>query len=197
MEHTDMKLEDLICPWALRDPLSLEYHNLRWGKLPKEDSELFALLELEVFSSGLSWSLILSREKRIRECCLDMDPEALAEVSDSFLESLLRDSRMIRNRSKVYWLRENARAFLKIQKAEGSFKRYLDKILGEPVDHRPRPGEIPPSSNPDSERLAADMKRWGFKGVGPVVAYSFMQAVGYVNDHVITCPYRGNSRNNF
>ena len=197
MKHTDNKLEGLICPWALKDPLSLEYHNLRWGKMPEEDSELFALLELEILSSGLSWSLILSREKRIRECCLNMNPEALAEVTDSFLESLLQDPRMIRNRSKVYGLRENARAFFKIQKTEGSFKAYLDRFLGEPVDHRLKPGEVPPSKNADSERLAADLKCWGFKGVGPVVAYSFMQAVGYVNDHVITCPYRGDNKNNF
>lgn len=178
-----------VCSWVkVHDPLELAYHDQEWGKPLYDDQALFELLCLEMYQAGLSWSTVLHKRQAFRQAFYQYDVQAVAQMTDSDLDSLLGNADLIRHRGKLYATRTNARAFLVIQERFGSFATYLWAF----VEHRPICQSVTayrdlPSKTPLSERLAKDLKKRGFNFVGPVMAYSFLQAAGLINDHENTC----------
>ncbi|MGE3954838.1 MAG: DNA-3-methyladenine glycosylase I [Parachlamydiales bacterium] len=161
------------------NPLYAEYHDTEWGVPVHDDRRLFEMLLLEGAQAGLSWETILKRREGYRRAFHAFDPHKVAAMSDSSLESLLQNPEIIRNRAKVFAARQNAQAFLEIQREFGSFDHYLWRfVAGAPLIRKGRE---------ESEALSADLKRRGMKFVGPTIIYAFMQAVGMVNDHRPEC----------
>ena len=165
-----------------------EYHDKEWGRPLHDDRQLFEMLVLEGMQAGLSFAMILKRRAAYRLVFHGFDPVKVAKMSDEELEELRQDQRIIRNRLKIYSARRNALVFLKIQKEFGSFDRYVWAF----VDHKPIVGKWKvfkdvPCSSLESLNLSKDLKKRGMTFVGPKIVYSFMQAVGMVNDHIQDC----------
>jgi DNA-3-methyladenine glycosylase I len=175
------------CEWA-RTPLSTDYHDREWGVPVHDDQILFEFLILEGAQAGLSWETILRKRDAYRAAFDAFDPDRVARFTSSRVERLLRDPGIVRNRLKIESAVSNARAFLAVQDEFSSFDRYVWRF----VEGRPRRNawqslrEIPPRT-PESDALSRDLRRRGFRFVGSTICYAFMQAVGLVNDHVITC----------
>ena len=177
------------CAWAgERDLAMLAYHDEDWGVPVHDDRDLFELLTLEGAQAGLSWSTILHKRAGYRAAFAGFDPEVVARYGALDVERLLRDPGIVRNRLKVESTIANARAVLAVQAAEGS----LDRLLWSFVGGRPRVnrfaglGEIP-AQTPESAAMSKELKRRGFRFVGPTVCYALMQSAGLVNDHEVTC----------
>lgn len=176
------------CPWAGSDPLMQAYHDDQWGRPVHDDRLLFEMLSLEGAQAGLSWRSILQRRAAYQTLFDNFEPTLVARYDEAKIAALLADARIIRNRAKIRSVVSNARAFLQLQAEHGSFARYLWAF----VDDRPRlncfqsMAELP-AATPESRALAADLKRRGFRFVGPVICYAWMQACGLVNDHVAGC----------
>src|SRR5690606_17321150 len=183
-----MKLMKQRCWWPGEDPLYIEYHDTEWGVPLHDDQTLFEFLSLEGQQAGLSWITVLRKRDQYRRAFLDFDPVQVARMSDDTIEALLQDTGLIRNRLKLYSIRNNAIAFLAVQKEFGSFARYMwDFVDGKPVDGmRTGKGDIPATSEV-SDAMSRDMKKRGFKFVGSTILYAHMQATGMVNDHVHDC----------
>ena len=187
-------MEEKICPWALKDPDSRKYHDERWCRLVLEDRELFALLELESFSVGLSWRLILKKEALLRAAFDSFDPVLCAQYGPEKVEKLLALPGMIHSRGKIESVIKNAKAFLAVQEECGTFLSYLRSFAkGDRIDHRLSREEDRPTVDSLSRALAKDMKKRHFSYLGPVILYSYLQAVGIVDDHLVTCPFHGKS----
>jgi len=175
------------CDWA-RTPLSIAYHDREWGVPVHDDRTLFEFLILEGAQAGLSWETILRKRDAYRAAFAGFDPARVARFTPSRVERLLRNPGIVRNRLKVESTVSNARAFLAVQDEFGSFDRF---VWGY-VDGRPRRNawrtlrEIP-ARTAESDILSRDLRQRGFRFVGSTICYAFMQAVGLVNDHVITC----------
>lgn len=186
-----MKEEQTRCPWAESDPYSRQYHDTRWCVPLHDEHELYAMLVLEGMQAGLSWRLILKREKGIRQACDDLDPAKIVHYDDAKEQELLKDERMIRSHAKIHALVTNAAAFQKVQAEWGSFDRYIWHFTdGKVIDHHLQKQEDMPSQNELSKTVSADLKKRGFRYCGPVIIYSYLQAVGIINDHLDTCPWR-------
>nr|NIS40121.1 DNA-3-methyladenine glycosylase I [Desulfuromonadales bacterium] len=176
------------CDWCGDDPLYQRYHDEEWGVPVHDDRQLFEFLILEGAQAGLSWITILRKREGYREAFAGFDPHQVARFSDRQLDKLLQNPAIVRNRRKVYAARNNARAFLAVQEAFGSFADYIWGF----VEHRPiqnawrRHADIP-ATTPESDALAKDLKKRGFKFVGSTIMYAHMQATGMVNDHVTDC----------
>jgi DNA-3-methyladenine glycosylase I len=166
-----------------------EYHDREWGVPVHDDLHLFEMLILEGAQAGLSWETILKRRSGYRLAFYEFDPVKVAEMTDDELERLRNDPGIIRNRLKIFAARKNAIVFLKIQKEFGSFDRYLWAFVGGKaiVNRFHSLKEIPPKT-PISDALSKDLKKRGMTFVGSTIMYAYMQAVGLVNDHIITCP---------
>jgi DNA-3-methyladenine glycosylase I len=166
----------------------LAYHDEEWGVPSHDDRHLFELLTLEGAQAGLSWSTILNKRDGYRLAFAGFDPEAVAELGPKDVERLLEDPGIVRNRLKVESAVLNAARILDVQKELGSFDDYLWSFVdGKPVvGGRRRLSELPAETE-TSRVLSRDLKRRGFRFVGPTVCYAFMQAVGMVNDHTIDC----------
>lgn len=165
-----------------------EYHDREWGIPVYEDNHLFEMLILEGMQAGLSWETILKRRENYRKAFYQFDPNKVARMQDTELELLLQNEGIIRNRLKIYAIRQNAKAFLKIQKEFGSFSNYLWRFVGgKPlINHRASLKEIP-AYTLESDVLSKDLKKRGMTFVGSKIIYAYMQAVGLVNDHLIDC----------
>ena len=179
-------MERTRCRWA--DPTSelyLAYHDQEWGRPEHDDQKLFEMLILEGFQAGLSWITILKKREAFRRAFDGFDPAAVAGYGPEKLEALMADSGIVRNRRKIHAAVQNAKAFLAIQEEYGSFDRYLWGFTGGQVilntDDAVR------ASSELSDRISADLKRRGMNFVGTVIIYSFLQAVGVVNDHETGC----------
>jgi len=172
----------------------LIYHDTEWGVPVHDDRELFERLILEGFQAGLSWQTILRKRPAFRTAYLGFDPAVVAAFGDADRQRLLGDAGIVRNRAKVDASVGNARAFLAVQAAAGSFDAYLGAIVTQPAAPRPWGttfAEIP-ATTPVSDALAADLRARGFKFVGSTIVYAFMQSVGLVDDHLPGCwRYRG------
>ena len=169
----------------------IQYHDTRWCKPEHRDRELFAMLVLEGMQAGVSWALILNREEAFREAFDGFDPETVASYGEAKIAELMRNGGIIRNRSKIRAAVTNARAFLKVQEEFGTFDRYIWSFTdGEVVDHHLEDVRDMPAKDALSERVSADLKRRGFKFVGPVIVYSYLQGIGVINDHWEHCDYR-------
>lgn len=175
------------CAWAKNERL-IKYHDEEWGKPVYDDRTLFEFLVLEGAQAGLSWDTILARREAYRRAFDGFDPEKVARYGPEKVAALLADPGIIRNRLKVTSAIQNARAFLRVQEEFGSFARYLWSFVdGSPRINAWHSLSEVPATSPESDRLSRDLKKRGFSFVGSTICYAFMQAVGMVNDHVVTC----------
>ena len=178
------------CAWVpADDPLYIAYHDEEWGRPVRDDRRLFEMLTLEGAQAGLSWITILKRREGYRRAFAEFDAERIARFGEADVARLLADPGIIRNRAKVESTIRNARAFLALQEQEtGGFSSFLWGFVGgEPrINSWQAPKEIPAESL-ESKAMSKELKRRGFGFVGPTVCYAFMQAVGMVDDHLLTC----------
>jgi DNA-3-methyladenine glycosylase I len=176
------------CGWCGTDPLYIAYHDDAWGVPAHDDRHLFEMLILEGAQAGLSWITILRKREAYRKAFLGFDPIRVAALTDRDLETMLQNPGIVRNRLKVYSARDNARAFLEVQRECGSFDAYLWSFVGgSPKVNHPKSLAEVPAVTPEAEVLSKALKKRGFRFVGPTIMYAFMQAVGMVDDHVATC----------
>lgn len=176
------------CLWPGNDPLYQAYHDTEWGKPMHDDHALFELLMLEGFQSGLSWITILRKRAHFRDAFENFDFNLVANWSDEALAMQMQNPLIIRNRLKIWSVRTNARAFIRIQENFGSFDRFIWAFVNDkPKINHFTAQEALPSSTDLSEQVSKELKKWGFKFVGPTICYSFMQAAGLVNDHITSC----------
>lgn len=175
------------CGWAKSD-LAIEYHDAEWGVPVRDDRKLFELLILEGAQAGLSWDTILRKRENYRAAFDDFDAEKIAQYDQKKQIELLQDEGIIRNRLKIASAVANAGAFLKIQAEFGSFNSYIWRFVdGKPVFHLWKTLAEVPSANFVSDAISKELKKRGFNFVGSTIMYSFMQACGLVNDHLVTC----------
>lgn len=172
------------CAWAGSAPEYVAYHDEEWGRPLRGDRELFERLSLEAFQSGLSWITVLRKRPAFREVFAGFDPAAVAAFGTEDVARLLADARIIRNRAKVEATVANARAVLAL---DGSFSDLLWSFAPEPRDAPPATLADVPATSPESVAMAKELKRRGFRFVGPTTAYALMQATGMVDDHVADC----------
>lgn len=176
------------CDWARGDPLMVAYHDEEWGVPVHDDRTLFEFLVLEGAQAGLSWLTILRKRERFREAFQGFDPERVSRYGARDVARLLSDPGIVRNRAKIEAAVENARRVLEIRDERGSFDAYLQTFTGGgPIVHRYRTAREVPSSTDRSRALSGDLRKRGFRFVGPTICYAFMQAVGMVNDHLVSC----------
>jgi DNA-3-methyladenine glycosylase I len=181
--------ESLRCPWAGTDPLYVAYHDEEWGVPSRDDRHLFEMLILEGAQAGLSWITVLRKREGYRKAFAGFDPAKVARFGPGDVERLLGDPGIIRNRLKVESAIGNARAFLSLQNEAGSFAAWLWAFVdGRPVKNDFREIREVPARTPLAERISKDLLKRGFRFVGPTIVYAFLQAVGVVNDHLVTCP---------
>ncbi len=175
------------CSWP-RTELDIRYHDEEWGVPVHDDRVLFELLILEGAQAGLSWSTILNKREHYRDALDGFDPERVARYTARKLARLLTNPGLVRNRLKIQSLPINARAFLATAEEFGSFDAYLWRYVnGRPMQTRRRAlGDIP-ARTAESDAMSKDLLKRGFKFVGSTICYAYMQAVGLVNDHVVTC----------
>ena len=175
------------CAWPKSD-LDIAYHDREWGVPVHDDRVLFEFLILEGAQAGLSWSTILRKRDDYRRAFAGFDPARVARFSPTEVDRLLADPGIVRHRLKVESAVTNARAFLEVRREHGSFDGYLWRFVGgRPIQNARRTlREVPPTT-PESDALSKDLKRRGFRFVGPTICYAYMQAVGMVNDHEVGC----------
>jgi DNA-3-methyladenine glycosylase I len=182
------------CTWATDDPLYRRYHDQEWGKPVRDDTRLFEKLCLEGFQAGLSWLTILRKREGFRAAFAGFDIARVARFGPSDVERLLADPGIVRHRGKIEAAIGNAQAAQALIGKEGSLSGFVWRFV-PPRDERPRTFDWDTlrklASTPSSQRLSAELKRRGFRFVGPTTVYAFMQAMGLVDDHVEGCPARG------
>jgi DNA-3-methyladenine glycosylase I len=177
------------CEWApLENPVYLAYHDEEWGVPVHDDGKLFEMLVLEGAQAGLSWSTILNKREGYRRAFAGFDPAKVARFDARKVKRLLADPSIVRNRLKVESTVANAKAVIRVQEEDGSLDAFLWSFIdGVPkVNRFGKLGDIP-SETAESKAMSKDLKRRGFRFVGPTVCYAFMQACGLVNDHVVSC----------
>lgn len=177
------------CTWCGEDPLYVAYHDREWGVPCHDERTLFEFLILEGAQAGLSWITILRKRENYRRAFDDFAVEKIARYGDADVARLLGDAGIVRNRLKISAAIDNARATLNLYESSGS----LDALLWQFVDGRPvinhwRSMREVPSHTPTAVTISKELKRRGFRFVGPTIIYSLMQATGMVNDHLVTCP---------
>ena len=176
------------CPWCGDDPLYQHYHDHVWGVPVHDDRTLFEFLLLEGAQAGLSWITVLRKRDNYRRLFDDFDATKIARYTPKKIERLLTDPGIIRNRLKVESAVSNARAFLEVQAEFGSFDTYIwDFVDGQPIINRRRSMKQVPAKTTIAETLSKDLKKRGFRFVGPTIVYAHMQATGMVNDHLTDC----------
>ena len=176
------------CPWCLGFAEYVTYHDTEWGVPVVDDRTHFEFLVLESAQAGLSWSTVLKKREGYRNAFADFDYEIVAEFPDSYVEELLQDKSIIRNSLKIKGAINNAKRFMEVQKEFGSFSNYIWGFVGgKPIQSSLKSMENAPATTLDSERLAKDMKKRGFKFLGSTTLYAHMQATGLVNDHLMGC----------
>ena len=176
------------CAWARGSELEQAYHDQEWGVPLHDDRRLFEFLILEGAQAGLSWATILRKRENYRLAFAGFDPTRVARFTDARQQKLMQDSGIVRNRLKIAAAVQNARAFLQAQKEFGSFDNFIWGFIGgKPIVNRRRRHRDIPAVTTEAEAMSRELKRRGFKFVGPTICYAFMQAVGMVNDHTLDC----------
>ncbi len=174
--------------WNTDNPLYIKYHDEEWGVPVHDDRTLFEFLVLEGFQAGLTWELILKRREAMRKAFENFDPKKIAKYTAKDVERLLGNPSVIRNRAKISATVNNARRFAEIQKEFGSFDAFVWRFVrGRVIDHSLKNFSGMPSESEESKAMSKELKKRGFKFVGPTICYAFMQAVGMVNDHLVHC----------
>ena len=180
-------VEIIRCPWA-KNELSIRYHDTEWGVPQHDDRVLFEFLVLEGAQAGLSWDTILRKRENYRAAFDNFDPKAISRYGQRKMDSLMRDEGIVRNRLKILSAVKNAKAFLAVQKEFGSFEQYIWQFVGgKPRVNRLRALTQIASRTTESDAMSKELKKRGFTFVGSTICYAFMQAVGMVNDHLVTC----------
>jgi DNA-3-methyladenine glycosylase I len=176
------------CPWPKQDPLYVAYHDDEWGMPERDDRALFEKLILDGFQAGLSWITILRKRDNFRRAFNGFDPAVIARYDRRKIATLMNDVGIVRNRAKIEGTVASARAFLDVMEKGPGFSALLwDFVDGRPqINHRRRMGDVP-AETPVSRAISKELVGRGFKFVGPTIIYAFMQAVGMVNDHLVTC----------
>ena len=176
------------CTWCEKDDLYRNYHDNEWGKPVYDDATLFEFLILETFQAGLSWYTVLAKRENFRSAFDNFDWNKIAQYSEKKMATLAEDSGIIRNKLKIKATVTNAQAFINIQEEFGTFSKYIWGFVGgKPIQNKIAPGDPYPATSPESDRLAKDMKKRGFKFLGTTILYAHLQATGLVNDHLTTC----------
>ncbi|KPJ78948.1 MAG: DNA-3-methyladenine glycosylase [Deltaproteobacteria bacterium SG8_13] len=176
------------CDWCGQDPLYVAYHDQEWGLPAYDDRRLFEMLVLEGAQAGLNWLTILRKRENYRQAFDRFDPETMAAYGPADVRRLMSDTGIVRNRLKIEAAVENARAFLAVSEAYGSFQRFIWRYVDfVPLQNRWRSISEIPAMTAVSDRMSRDLKKRGFKFVGPTICYAYMQSVGMVNDHVVHC----------
>mgnify|MGYP005748022315 CR=1 FL=1 len=176
------------CPWCLGFPQYIEYHDQEWGVPVYDDRVHFEFLVLESAQAGLSWATVLKKREGYRRAFADFDYKVVAEFPESYVQELLQDASIIRNGAKIRSAINNARRFMEVQEEFGSFSKYIWSFVGgKSIQNSLRAGEAYPATSPESDALAKDLKKRGFKFLGSTVMYAHMQATGLINDHLVEC----------
>jgi DNA-3-methyladenine glycosylase I len=183
-----MTAEVRPCPWVGDDPSMRRYHDEEWGVPLFDPRRTFEFLLLETMQAGLSWRVVLHKRAALREAFAGFDPERVAAFEEQDVATMLADARLIRHRGKLEAAIGNARAFLALEEGPGFVPHAWSFVGGAPRQNRYRRLDEVPSVTPESEALAGDLRRRGFRFVGPTVLYAHMQATGMVNDHLLSCP---------
>jgi len=176
------------CAWAGDDPLHIQYHDEEWGAPVHDDRHLFEMLILEGAQAGLSWSTILKKRQAYRQAFDNFNPQKVARYDEDKIQELLTNPGIVRNRLKVRSAVGNAQAVLEVQAEFGSFDAYIWGFVGgKPKVNAWKALSELPAKTEESRAMSKDLRRRGFKFVGPTICYAFMQAVGMVNDHTADC----------
>lgn len=177
------------CPWCQgSEPSMTTYHDTEWGVPVHEDHTHFEYLLLESAQAGLSWRTILQKREGYRRAFAGFDPAAVARYTEADQQRLLGDPGIIRHRAKIASAITNARAFLRVQEAYGSFDQYIWRFVeGRPMQRQWEEESAIPAVSPESTTMSRELKRQGFSFLGPTTCYAYMQAVGMVNDHLLRC----------
>ena len=178
------------CGWA-KGEKDILYHDTEWGVPSHEDGYIFEMLILEGFQAGLSWNTILQKRENFRKAFDNFDYRKMAKYDEMKLNELLKNEGIIRNRLKINSTVTNARAFMKVQKEFGSFAKYIWNFTDNKriINKWKELSEVPATSEL-SDKISKDLKKRGFKFVGSTIIYSFLQAIGIIDDHLISCPYK-------
>jgi DNA-3-methyladenine glycosylase I len=176
------------CPWSLKDPIYIAYHDEEWGVPERDPERLFAKLVLDGFQAGLSWILILRKRDNFHRAFDGFDPERIVRYNARKLAALKADAGIIRNTAKIEGTVKNARAYLALRDAGTNFSDFIWSFTdGKTLQNRWKAAKQVPAETDESRAMAKELKRRGFTFCGPTVCYAFMQAVGIVNDHLTTC----------
>jgi DNA-3-methyladenine glycosylase I len=195
MDKGNLMTEKKRCTWAESDPLLREYHDKEWGRPVRDGRAMWEMLMLEGFQAGLSWLTILRKREAFRKAFREFDPAKVARFNEKDIARLLANEGIIRSRAKIEATIAGARIFLAMEKdGEGFAKTMWAHVGGKPVENLT---SNVPAKTPLSAAISADLKKRGFKFVGPVIVYAWMQAVGMVDDHAPGCFLRGGKRSHF
>lgn len=188
------KMDKKRCEWVTNDPIYIKYHDEEWGSLDQfqDDHYLFEMLILEGAQAGLNWITILKRRQNYRKAFDYFDPVIVASYTEDKKNELLNNKGIIRNKRKIESAIKNAKAFLDIQNTHGSFHEFLWEFVGKKqvINHWKRQEDVPASTNL-SVQLSEELRKRGFSFVGPIICYSYLQAVGLINDHIEDCFLNG------
>ncbi len=178
------------CGWENSEEMII-YHDNEWGKPVYDDKKLFEFLTLEGMQAGLSWSTILSKRESFRKAFDDYDLDLIKNYNEDKLNSLYDNKDIIRNKLKIKSVVNNAKCFIEVQKEFGSFSKYIWQFVNnkQVINNFKKLSDVPVLTQ-ESINMSKDLKRRGFKFVGPTICYAYMQAVGLVNDHLIDCDYK-------
>ena len=183
-----MKEEITRCPWPTKDPLYFRYHDEEWGVPVFDDRQLLAKLILDGAQAGLSWITVLRKRENYWQAFDNFDPEKMARYDEAKIAELMENAGIIRNRQKINSAIKNAQAYLRLKKELGSFSEYLWGFVGgEPIVNALQTEADYVATSPESVAMSKDLKKRGFSFVGPTICYAFMQSVGMVNDHLVSC----------
>lgn len=185
------------CGWVNKDQLYIDYHDHEWGVPVYDDRLLFEYLNLEGAQAGLSWYTILKKRENYRIAFDQFNPEKIVQYNQQKIEELLQNPGIVRNKLKVNAVITNAHAYFKVVEEFGSFSKYIWSFVdGKPIHNHFKELKEVPATTEISDKMSKDLKKRGFKFVGSTICYAFMQAVGMVNDHVVTCHcYKNESTN--
>ncbi|MEN8138492.1 MAG: DNA-3-methyladenine glycosylase I [Bacteroidota bacterium] len=179
------------CEWVSKDQIYIDYHDNEWGKPIHEDDKLFEFLILETFQAGLSWLTVLKKRENFRKAFDNFNFEKVSKYDESKYEELISNAGIIRNKLKIRAAISNAKSFIKVREEFGTFNKYIWAFVdNKPIVNQWRNINEVPATTPLSDRVSKDLKKRGFKFVGPTVVYAHMQATGMVNDHTLDCDFR-------
>jgi len=176
------------CTWPGEDELMIKYHDTEWGVPLHDDKKLFEFLILDAFQAGLSWRTILHKRQNFKKAFDNFDYKKIAKYDQKKLSSLMKDVGIIRNKLKIESAKINAQKFLEVQKEFKGFDKYIWQFVkGKPIQNKIKSIKDIPVKTKEAEAMSKDLKKRGFKFVGPTICYAFMQAAGMVNDHEVKC----------